>query len=103
MGGSKASLSVGATIDGCNKIELLPSTAILAWDKGTGTCALCQAQFGLEGQIHSDAAIGTDDGSGAQNNRTGVVTADPAAYEKNVQVVAAQATDLLLGAVAAEK
>ena len=103
MGGSKASLSVGATIDGRNKIELLPSTAIPAWDKGTGTCALCQAQFGLEGQIHSDAAVGAYDGSGAQNNRTGVVTADPAAYEENVQVVAAQAIDLLLGAVAAEK
>ena len=103
LGGSKASLAVGATVDGRNKLEILPSTAILAWDKGTGTCALCQAQFGLEGQIHSDAAIGIYDGSGPQDNQTGTVTADPAAYEKSVLAVAAQAIDLLLGAVAAER
>jgi hypothetical protein len=103
LGGSKASLAVGATIDGRNKLELLPSTAILAWDKGTGTCAACQAQFGLEGQIYSDAAIGSYAGSGTQNNQSGVVTADPAAYEQSVLAVAAQAIDLLLGAVAAER
>lgn len=103
LGGSKASLAVGATIDGRNKLEILPSTAILAWDKGTGSCALCQAQFGLEGQIYSDAVIGNYDGSGTQNNQAGAVTADPAAYEKSVLAVAAQAIDLLLGAVAAER
>ena len=103
LGGSKASLAVGATIDGRNKLEILPSTAILAWDKGTGSCALCQAQFGLEGQIYSDAVIGSYDGSGTQNNQTGTVTADPVAYEKSVLAVAAQATDLLLGAVVAER
>jgi hypothetical protein len=103
MGGSKASLAVGATIDGRNKLEILPSTAILVWDKSTGTCALCQGQFGLEGQIYSDAAIGSYDGAGTQNNQTGTVTADPAAYEKSVLAVAAQATDLLLSAVVAER
>ena len=103
MGGSKASLAVGATVDGRNKNEIIPSTSILGWDKGTNTCALCQAQFGLEGQIHSDASIGTYESSGAQNNQTGVVTVDPAAYEKNVLLVAARAVDLLLSAVAAQK
>jgi hypothetical protein len=103
LGGSKATLSVGATIDGRNKNELIPSTSILGWDKDTNTCALCQAQFGLEGQIHSDAAIGTYDGAGQQNNQSGTVTVDPAAFESNVLVVATQATTLLLGAVAAER
>jgi hypothetical protein len=103
LGGSKASLAVGATIDGRNKNEIIPSTSILGWDKGTGTCALCQAQFGLEGQIHSDEFIGKYDGSGAQNNQSGIVTVEPAAYEKNVLLVAAQAVELLLNAVAAQK
>ena len=103
LGGSQASLSVGATIDGRNKNEIVPSTAILGWDKGTDSCALCQAQFGLEGQIHSDAAIGTYNASGAQNNQAGTVTVDPAAYEENVLLVARQAITLLLGAVAAER
>jgi hypothetical protein len=103
LGGSKATLSVGATIDGRNKNELIPSTSILGWDKDTNTCALCQAQFGLEGQIHSDAAIGAYDGAGQQNNQSGTVTVDPAAFESNVLVVATQATTLLLGAVAAER
>lgn len=103
LGGSKASLAVGATIDGRNKNEIIPSTSILGWDKGTGTCALCQAQFGLEGQIHSDELIGKYEGSGAQNNQSGIVTVDPSAYEKNVLLVAAQAVDLLLDAVAAQK
>jgi hypothetical protein len=103
LGGSKASLAVGATIDGRNKLELIPSTGILAWDKGTGTCAVCQIQFGLEGQIHSDEAIGTYDSAGTQNNLMGTVTADPAAFEKNVLAVATQAIERLLGAVAAER
>jgi hypothetical protein len=103
LGGSKASLAVGATIDGRNKNELIPSTAILGWDKGTDSCALCQAQFVLEGQIHSDAAIGTYDSSGSQNNLSGIVTVDPDAYEKNALLVAAHASDLLLSAMASEK
>ena len=103
MGGSKASLAVGATIDRRNKNEIIPSTSILGWGKGTGSCALCQAQFGLEGQIHSDASIGSYESSGSSNNQTGVVGVDPAAYEKNVLLVAAQASGLLLSAVAAEK
>jgi hypothetical protein len=103
LGGSKATLAVGATIDGRNKLELVPSTGILAWDKGTGTCAVCQSQFGLEGQIYSDEAIGTYDSAGMQNNVTGTVTADPAAFEKNVLAVATQAIERLLGAVAAER
>jgi hypothetical protein len=103
LGGSKATLAVGATIDGRNKLELVPSTGILAWDKGTGTCAACQSQFGLEGQIYSDESIGTYDSAGTQNNLTGTVTADPAAFEKNVLAVATQAIERLLGAVAAER
>ena len=103
LGGSKASLAVGATVDGRNKLELIPSTSILAWDKGTGTCAMCQIQFGLEGQIHSDENIGTYESAGTQNNLTGTVTADPSAFEKNVLAVATQAIERLLGAVAAER
>lgn len=103
LGGSKATLAVGATIDGRNKNEIIPSTSILGRDKGTGTCALCPAQCGLEGQIPSDASIGTYDSTGAQNNQSGIVAVDPAAYEKNFLLVAAQAVDLLLSAVAAQK
>ena len=103
LGGSKASLALGATIDGRNKNEIIPSTSILGWDKGTDSCALCQAQFGIEGQIHSDAPIGTYDSSGAKNNQSGTVVVDPDAYARNVLLVAAQATDLLLGAVAGQK
>jgi hypothetical protein len=103
LGGSKASLAVGATIDGRNKNEIIPSTAIFGWNGGTGNCPFCQAQFGLEGQIHSDAAIGTYDSAGSKNNLTGIVTADPASYEKNVLLVASQSIDLLLNAMGAEK
>ncbi|BBP01331.1 hypothetical protein [Sulfuriferula nivalis] len=103
FGGSKASLAVGATIDGRNKNEIIPSTSILGWGSGTGACAFCQAQFGLEGQIHSDAFIGTYDSSGSSNNQSGTVTVDPAAYEKNILLVASKAIDLLLTSVAAEK
>ena len=103
LGGSKASLAVGATIDGRNKNEIIPSTSILGWSTGTGSCALCQAQFGLEGQIHSDASIGAYESSGSSNNLTGTVSVDPVAYEKNVLLVAAQASELLLNAVVAEK
>jgi hypothetical protein len=109
MGGSKASLAVGATIDGRNKNEIIPSTSILGWNNGTGVCPFCQAQFGLEGQIHSDESIGTYDSADAKNNPgekkyvTGIVTADPAAYEKNILLVASQAIDMLLDAVSAEK
>ncbi len=103
LGGSKASLAVGATIDGRNKNEIIPSTSVLGWGKSTNSCPLCQAQFGLEGQIHSDAAIGSYESSGSSNNQTGIVGVDPVAYEKNVLMVAAQANALLLSAVAAEK
>ena len=103
LGGSKASLAVGATIDGRNKNEIIPSTSILGWDKGTDSCAACQAQFAIEGQIHSDAPIGTYDSSGSKNNQSGTVTVDADAYAKNVVLVADQAIDLLLGAVAAQK
>ena len=103
MGGSKATLAVGATIDGRNKNELIPSTAILGWGKSTGSCPLCQAQFGLEGQIHSDASIGSYESAGSSNNLSGTVSLEPAAYEQNVLLVAAQASELLLNALSAEK
>ena len=103
LGGSKATLAVGATIDGRNKNEIIPSTSILGWGKSTGSCPLCQAQFGLEGQIHSDASIGSYEGSGSGNNVTGIVSVAPASYEQNVLLVAGQASELLLNALSAEK
>ena len=102
LGGSKASIALGATIDGRNKNEIIPSTSILGWNAGTGSCALCQAQFGLEGQVHSEAVIGTNESFGSSSNLTGTVSVDAVAYEKNVLLVAAQASELLLTAVAAE-
>ncbi|MES2152333.1 MAG: hypothetical protein V4508_21345 [Pseudomonadota bacterium] len=103
LGGSNASLAVGATIDGRNKNEIIASTSIYGWNSGTGTCARCPAQLGLEGQLHSDATIGTYGSGGAKNNLSGTVTADPAAYEQNILLLAAKASDMLLGALQAEK
>lgn len=54
---------------------------------------------------YSDEVIRTYDSAGTQNNLTGTVTvtADPAAFEKNVSAVSAQAIERLLVAVTAER
>ena len=108
FGTSKASLTPGATIDGRNKNNIIASTSIQGWDAGTGSCALCMAQFELEGQIHSEAPIGTlningEWSFGGSTKKGAVVQADPVSYEKNVEAVASQATDLMLSAMAAKK
>ena len=108
FGSSKATIALGATIDGHNKNNLIASTSVQGWNAGTGSCALCMAQFNLEGQIHSDVSIGTMDTHGEWSignvsKKGAVVQLDSAAYETNVVLVASQASDLMLSAMAAKK
>ena len=117
---SKATIMAGATIDGTN--EFSSATSIMGWDSKTQNCPGCMGEVGLTGRVHSDASIGTLDshsemkkgdhianglgalaGTGRVNKRGAVLTADPAAYETNVLIVAAEASDILLSAMAKEK
>lgn len=117
---SKATIMAGATIDGTNGLS--SATSIMGWDTKTLTCAGCMGQVALIGQVHSAASIGSleshskmktgdriANGIGAlgglsqTNKRGAVLTADPASYETNVLLVAAQASDILLSAMAKDK
>lgn len=118
FGTSKATITPGATIDGRNPNEIVSSTSIVAWDSTTKSCANCQAQFVLEGQIHSTANIGASttrsamkagdhiangigalSGIGGTKKKATTIEVDAAAYETNVLLVAAQASDLLLSSL----
>ena len=122
FGTAKASIQVGATVDGFAKGDALPSTGIAGWDAKTAPCGLCHAEVALEGQVHSTDSIGSSDthstmkagdhlangiaslaGTSQTNKKGTFVTADPAAYEKNVLLVASEATDILLSGLAKEK
>ena len=123
FGSSKATIQVGATVDGSTKTEILPFTGIAGWEPKTPTnCGMCHGEVALDGQVHSNESIGTSttrstmsygdhvaNGLGAlttghQDSKKGTfVTADPVAYEKNVLAVAQQASDILLTGLAKEK
>lgn len=119
---AKATIMPGATIEGTPKGQIISSTSILGWDGNTPTCANCESEVILENMVHSTESIGALDshsnmktgdyiangigalgGVGVSNKRGATITADPVAYEKNVLIVAAQATDILLTAIAKEK
>jgi hypothetical protein len=122
FGSSKATIAPGATIDGQNKEDISHATSIMAWDASTSTAPAGMAMVLLEGEIHSDVSIGEFGshsamkagdhisngiaalGAGGQvNKKASELTADPIAYETNVLLVAAQANDMMLSAIAKEK
>lgn len=119
-GNSSATVDFGATIEGADPYGL--GTGIKAWDSKTQGCAACMAQAYMAGNIHTSDSIGTTEkrdalgvsgnvsnalgalmGTGVGKHKAFAVTADPVAYEKNVLVVAHDASDLLLTEVAKEK
>ena len=122
FGSSNATVAPGATIDGQNKEDISHATSIMAWDANTSSAPAGMAMVLLEGQIHSDVSIG-DFGShsamkvgdhiangiaalgagGQVNKKASDLVADPVAYETNVLLVAAEASDLMLSAIAKEK
>jgi hypothetical protein len=111
MGGSKASMAPGATIDGTSKADAALFTSILAWDGSTCAAAVpCEGKIYQEGQIHSDAPLGgvsSNNGKsrmwGNSGKGTAVIEADPALYETHVLEVTTEANEMLLSAIAKEK
>jgi hypothetical protein len=119
---AKTSIISGATLEGMSKGDAIASTSMMGWDAKTVDCAQCMAQVTLEGSVHSDVPIGTLDthsdmkvgdhiangiaalaGGTTYSKKAAIINADPVAYETNVLLVAAQASDLLLSAIANEK
>ena len=119
---AKTRIISGATIDGWTKADALPATSIMGWDPKTPDAPMAMGEVILEGQVHSEASIGSLDshsdmkvgdhiangiaalgGGTTYSKKAAVVTADPVAYEKNVLLVAAEASDILLSAIAKEK
>src|SRR6185312_7625125 len=119
---AKTSIISGATLEGMTKGDAIASTSIMGWGAKTADCAQCMAQVALEGSVHSDVPIGTLDthsdmkagdhiangiaalaGGTTYSKKAAVINADPVAYETNVLLVAAQANDLLITALANEK
>jgi len=117
-GTSSATVDFGATIEGTDPYGM--GTGIRAWD--AKTCGMCMAQANMTGNVHSSESIGTTEkrdalgvsgnvsnaigalmGTGVGKHKAFTLTADPAAYEKNVLLVAHEASDLLLTEVAKEK
>jgi hypothetical protein len=108
FGSSKATVQPGATIDGGNKNDGAVFTSILAWDAKSCEYVGCMARIILEGELHSDAPLGdvtkTKSSSWLSSAKgTATIEADPALYEKNVLLEAAQATEMLLTAITKEK
>lgn len=114
-GNSSASVDFGATIEGGDAYGI--GTGIHAWDPKAGV-----AYANMVGNVHTSDPIGTTEkrdalgvsgnvsnaigaltGTGVGKHKAFALTADPAAYEKNVLVVAHDASDLLLTEVAKEK
>ena len=119
-GSSSATVDFGATIEGADAYGL--GTGVKAWDSKTQGCAACMAQANMSGNIHTSDSIGTTEkrdalgvsgnvsnalgalmGTGVGKHKAFNVTADPVAYEKNVLVVASEASNLMLTKVAAER
>jgi len=117
MSSSSATVNFGATIEGADPYG--SGTGIKIWDAKTMGCGACMASAYMAGNIHSEEGIGTTQKrdalgvSGNIGNAASVLmggsiakhkaielTADPVAYEKNVLVVAQEATDLLLSELA---
>jgi hypothetical protein len=109
-GGASTKVLTGATID-ANGTEMLRETSIMGWGPKTQPCPACMAEILFTSPIHSEERIGEIESSKTRHSsltgfdggtlsssasKSVYVTVDVPAYEKNVLVVSAAASTLML-------
>jgi hypothetical protein len=110
FGGASTKVLTGATVDG-QGMELLRETSIMGWGPKTQPCPACMAEVLFSNAIHSEERIGdvevgktrhssstmmTGETLASSASKAMYITVDVPAYEKNVLLVTAEASGLLL-------